>query len=153
MQRKWVSNLQQQTEKKAFTVTYESIRPRLISAAAVCSQEKNIVVKAKWDTGASTTCISKDIVEALKLTPVGSASITTSNYSSDAHVYEVDIVLPNNYRCKKIKVIGGEMNNTFHDILIGMDIIGLGDFSVSNYKGKTAFTFRIPSQETIKYDE
>ena len=36
-------------------------------------------------------------------------------------------------------------------ILIGMDIISLGDFSVSNFNGKTQFTFRIPSQAHTDY--
>jgi len=26
-----------------------------------------------------------------------------------------------------------------------MDVIGMGDFAVSNFNGKTSFTFRIPS--------
>ena len=34
------------------------------------------------------------------------------------------------------------MTSRFDDVLIGMDIIGLGDFAVSNYRGKTTFTFR-----------
>jgi hypothetical protein len=37
------------------------------------------------------------------------------------------------------------------DLLIGMDIIGAGDFSVSNFDGKTVMTFRMPSIETIDY--
>jgi hypothetical protein len=30
------------------------------------------------------------------------------------------------------------------DMLIGMDIIQLGDFSISNFEKKTVFTFAIP---------
>lgn len=36
------------------------------------------------------------------------------------------------------------MNHAIH-------IISLGDFSVSNYKGTTSFTFRIPSQKETNY--
>lgn len=32
-----------------------------------------------------------------------------------------------------------------------MDVIGLGDFAVSNYRGKTTFTFRVPSLEEIDF--
>lgn len=35
------------------------------------------------------------------------------------------------------------------EMLIGMDIITLGDFSVSNYNDKTVFTFRVPSKEKM----
>ena len=34
-------------------------------------------------------------------------------------------------------------------MLVGMDIIGLGDFAVSNFQDRTAFSFRMPSQEEI----
>ena len=37
------------------------------------------------------------------------------------------------------------------DVLIGMDIITLGDFSITNVGGKTIFSFRVPSTETIDY--
>ena len=33
------------------------------------------------------------------------------------------------------------------DILIGMDIIGRGDFAISNADGKTLFTFAVPPFE------
>jgi len=32
-----------------------------------------------------------------------------------------------------------------------MDIISLGDFAISNHKGKTTFSFRIPSGEEIYF--
>ncbi len=39
------------------------------------------------------------------------------------------------------------------DVLIGMDVIGLGDFSITNKDGKTTFSFREPSMEEIDYTE
>jgi len=41
------------------------------------------------------------------------------------------------------------------DLLIGMDIIQLGDFSISNGKGKTLFTFAMPpfDDKTDLYDK
>ena len=36
-------------------------------------------------------------------------------------------------------------------MLIGMNIINLGDFTVSNFQGKTTFTFRMPSESTTDY--
>lgn len=37
------------------------------------------------------------------------------------------------------------------DVLIGMDVISKGDFAISNYNGKTQFSFRIPSQNDVDY--
>ena len=36
-------------------------------------------------------------------------------------------------------------------MLIGMNIINLGDFSVSKYQGKTVFSFRVPSAGCTDY--
>ena len=38
-------------------------------------------------------------------------------------------------------------------VAIGMDIIGLGDFVVSSYEGKTAFSFRMPSLHCFDFVE
>ena len=37
------------------------------------------------------------------------------------------------------------------DVLIGMDIIGTGDFAVTNLNGLTKFSFRVPSLEHIDF--
>lgn len=37
------------------------------------------------------------------------------------------------------------------DILIDMDIIPKGAFAITNYNGKTVFTFRYPSLECINF--
>ena len=35
------------------------------------------------------------------------------------------------------------------DVLIGMDILGLGDFTVTHYGGNTTFSFCCPSRKEI----
>ena len=37
------------------------------------------------------------------------------------------------------------------DVLIGMDIISLGDFAITNVGGKTTFSFRFPSIAEIDF--
>ena len=37
------------------------------------------------------------------------------------------------------------------DVLIGMDIIGSGDFAVTNSENKTVMTYRIPSVSRIDF--
>ena len=39
------------------------------------------------------------------------------------------------------------------DCLVGMDVITLGDFSVTNVAGRTMMSFRTPSIKTIDYVE
>ena len=67
------------------------------------------------------------------------------------NVYLVDVVLRNNVTVKDIHVIEAELDNQNIDMLIGMDIIGLGDFAVTNVNGITKFTFRLPSVEEIDF--
>jgi hypothetical protein len=39
------------------------------------------------------------------------------------------------------------------DMLIGMDMITEGDFIISNYAGRTVFTFRMPSAHSFDFLE
>ena len=50
-----------------------------------------------------------------------------------------------------LSVMDSEIGKQGIDVLIGMDIISLGDFAISNYESKTQFSFRIPSQEHVEY--
>jgi hypothetical protein len=49
-----------------------------------------------------------------------------------------------------LKVSEGQLGGAI-DVLIGMDIIGRGDFSVTCVGGKTCMSFRFPSKATIDY--
>ncbi len=39
------------------------------------------------------------------------------------------------------------------DIIIGMDILTQGDFSITNLDGRTVCSFRIPSQYLVDFEE
>ena len=77
--------------------------------------------------------------------------VRTPSGEKMAEMYIVDILLRNNVTVKDVRVIGSEIGVQNIDILIGMDIIGLGDFAVTNVGGITTFTFRIPSIQTIDF--
>jgi hypothetical protein len=64
-------------------------------------------------------------------------------------VYLVNIVLPTGSAFANIRVTRGELAGA--DALIGMDIITLGDFSITNQSGITVFSFRMPSQHTVDF--
>ena len=66
-----------------------------------------------------------------------------------AKTYQVDIVLPNNVVFPNVQVTMGQFTGA--DILIGMDIITRGDFTVTNSGGQTKFSFRQPPQEHIDF--
>ncbi|MGI6475657.1 MAG: retropepsin-like aspartic protease [Candidatus Dojkabacteria bacterium] len=107
-------------------------------------------LKAIWDTGASHTCITEKLAQELKLIPISKRDTNTAGGIKIVNVYIVDIQLPNKLIIPSIQVSAVNLPNTA-DALIGMDIIGLGDFSVTNYQGNTVFSLRIPSCREIDY--
>lgn len=96
---------------------------------------------AIWDTGATTTCITQNVVKKLDLKPISITKVTTGEGVFDRNVYLVNIYLPNKVTIPYVKVV--EVSDLTQDIndkvevLIGMDIIAMGDFSVTNKDKKT----------------
>jgi hypothetical protein len=105
--------------------------------------------KAIWDTGATHSVITQRVVDALQLEPVDLVKISHAHGTGVAEVYIVNIELPNRVGFRFLRVTKGVLTGA--DLLIGMDVIGAGDFAVSNFGGKTTFTFRIPSLEEIDF--
>lgn len=67
----------------------------------------------------------------------------------DSNVYSINIYFENHLEFKSIEVLSGDIGD--YDLIIGMDIIILGDFIISNKDGKTWFSFRYPSNEHIEF--
>jgi len=105
---------------------------------------------ALWDTGATGSVVSKRIVADLALKPVGTSLVHGVHGKETVCTYFVSIVLPNDIVIEAVRVTEAEGLDGF-DVLIGMDVIGQGDFAVSNYLGKTTFAFRMPSLGTITF--
>ncbi len=135
----------------AFTTKYSGIARQLRNDVQVSCNGKTHQFVALWDTGADHTCISDDVVEQLSLEPTGEKSMLTPNGISDTFTYLVNIILPNSVTVRNVLVCGSDIGKQGLGVLIGMDIIGRGDFSVSNFGEKTVFSFRIPSIRTTDY--
>lgn len=88
-------------------------------------------------------CISYKLISELVVASSAPSGVM------DSKMYMVDFILPNNIAVKHINVLGAYPSST--DVLIGMDIIGLGDFAVTNYLNQTSFTFRVPSAERMDF--
>lgn len=103
-------------------------------------------VEAIWDTGATNTSISSHLARRLQLKPIAKVDVSAagSRYTSD--VYLIDILLPNKVAVLDVRVTEAK-NIQDSDILVGMDIIVLGDFSITNCGRHTCCSFRIPSAD------
>ena len=105
---------------------------------------------AIWDTGATGTVVTQRVIDKCALKPTGMTNVHTANGPTTSPTYLVNVGLPNRVMMGDIKVTRGVIHGDV-DVLIGMDIISQGDLAVTNYMGKTAFTFRIPSLECIDF--
>ena len=102
-----------------------------------------------WDTGATNSVISARVVAACGLKPVGMSQVENANATHVCPVYLVNIMLPNATGFVAHRVTQQNLGKV--DALIGMDIIGGGDFAVTCQGGKTVFSFRYPSAKCIDF--
>ena len=142
---------------RAFTLKSNGIMNMLKTDALVLSEIRDKTKsytpkmwRGLWDTGASKSSINKRIVDDLSLIPVGNINISTANGVVPVNTYFVDVGLPNGVTVKNVLVSCADLGDDI-DILIGMDIIRHGDFSVTNVNNKTTFSFRTPSIQEIDY--
>ena len=103
--------------------------------------------KALWDTGATTTVISSRIVQQLHLQPFDSTGVSGIMGVSNTNTYLVHISLPTGDTYTFIEVMESDFDD--YDIIIGMDIISLGDFCFTNANSRSCFSFRFPAKEHI----
>lgn len=103
-----------------------------------------------WDTGATASAITENVVKKCGLKPTGMVQVKTAGgIVNNAPTYLVSLMLPNKVGFTSLRVT--ELPIESADILIGMDVIVRGDFSVTNYQGRTVFSYRIPSIERIDF--
>lgn len=105
---------------------------------------------AIWDTGATNTVISNRVAKEMNLVPIGMVTVSTANGMTETYKYIISLVLPNKLKIEDIEVTSGNLGEGV-DLLIGMDIISLGDFAITNVNNKTVFSFRFPSCKTVDY--
>lgn len=141
---------------RAFTYKFPGRANVLLSDVKVSAHKElfpNAILrdyKAIWDTGATNTAISERVAKECNLIPISKGISNTANGQRTVNVYVIDLYLPNNV------IIGGVRATEFtavegSDLLIGMDVIGMGDLAISNYQGKTCFSFRVPSMVCTDY--
>lgn len=140
----------------AFTTKYQGIVRELRNDVSIISKytdsSKNAPPKnwrGLWDTGASITCVHRRVRDYMHLTPMGTSEISTANGVIEVDTHIVDIVLPNRVIVKDLLITSAEIGDDV-DVLLGMDIICLGGFSVTNLK-ETYHSLIIPSGNHIDY--
>src|SRR5438067_262118 len=98
------------------------------------------MIEAIWDTGATGSTITTKVVQALGLVPIGMTQVNTANGIATQNTYLVNIKLPNGLGIRDVTVMECAALSSGCDALIGMDIINLGDLSITNHQGKTVMS-------------
>ena len=111
--------------------------------------DRTITCIAIWDTGASGSVITQRVADDLGIKPIGMTNVETANGTTISPVYLVDFILPNRVIIQGLRVTLGKLSKV--DALIGMDLISIGDFSITNVNKKTKMSFRTPSMVEIDY--
>ena len=116
---------------------------------AIGSIDDGEVLNAIWDTGATMTSISQRAADLLGLKPTGRVTMCGVNDTKEVDTYKVNLILRNEVLIQDLTVSEVEGLGGDADLLIGMDVISLGNFVVSTWRGKTSFSFECPSSQRI----
>lgn len=131
----------------AFCTEYPGIVKELKTEAVVINpitnQEKKYI--AVWDTGATNSVISPKVFSELNLVKIDEVLVHGVNSHETRPITGISIGLPNKVRVDECRVSVCDVAGC--DLLIGMDIISIGDFAISNGDGKTTFSFAFPPFE------
>lgn len=140
-------------QTQSFTQRYDGLTNQLITNCGITVSYNPATHKGKypdfkdyqalWDTGATGTVITKKVADELGLTPTGFTNSYNANGQCIVNTYLINIRLPNGVGVHTLRVTEGVL--TGFDVLIGMDVISRGDFSITCKNGKTVFSFQMPS--------
>ena len=136
----------------AFTSYCPGIASVLVNQVGVAtfeSENADREYNAVWDTGATHSTITERVVEECDLKPTGMIEMTGVHGAATVPTYFVGLFLPNSVHCRT-RVAQARLGDEV-DILVGMDIIALGDFAVCSGQGRTSFSFRIPAGGRIDF--
>lgn len=110
-------------------------------------------VKALWDTGSTTTIISPEIVKILGLKPINKEPVVHLLGEGEVNVYKIALIISNDVSLQNVIAI--EMpctTNTFH-MIIGMNVIKLGDFSLKRRGDQIKLNFTLPVHKKLTIGE
>jgi len=102
-----------------------------------------VSANALWDTGAMMSAITPEVRDKLKAITIYRKTIAAIHTTQDVDVVSITLELPNNVVKKNIEVAVCNMASNA-EMIIGMDIISLGDFALSNGNDQTLFSFAVP---------
>ena len=140
-----------------YTKEYESQPEAILTSVIICPAvdlSANVAVPVHcqvenvlWDTGATNTLISQEVVDALGLQPKNKALISSAGGDVESWIYLVHVILPTGTAELNVQALLND--NSDYDVVIGMDIINSCDFCYTNKDGKSTISLCHPAKEKI----
>ena len=147
-------------EQRAFTAKSSGVIDRIITTVEVWPAfdpadppeplPAAVSARALWDTGATRSLVASDLAKKLALTPVGKGPVRHGGGSDERFRYLVSFGLPNRFVIPGVLVSEQPAIEGF-EVILGMDVITLGDFAITNAGRQTWVSFRMPSSERTDY--
>lgn len=103
----------------------------------------SLSTNALWDTGASVSAITPDIMNKLNVTPVDKKTIAGIHSTQVVDIVYITVELPNGVIKRNIETAVCNIPSNV-GMILGMDIILLGDLALSNGNSQTLFSFAYP---------
>ena len=148
-----------------YTQKHPGVARRIITACGVSGAVSNDelqrgfphppkeVRRALWDTGSTLSAISSRLANKLGLERIGRAKNHSAFGPMESNVYSVNLFLPDGKtELAQVSVVCIDIDESV-DILLGMDVITMCDFAITNVDEKTTFSFQIPSVSTVDFEK
>lgn len=78
-----------------FTEKYTEVQRKIITNAVIDKNGISMPVSIQWDTSATGTCISKEVVSKLGLIPIGKVNVHTPSGIGTMSQYIIDLIMNN----------------------------------------------------------
>jgi len=139
----------------ALTNSQQGLAKNIVTPVEVTNifTSQKIETKGIWDTGATNSVVTKSTAAALGLLPVMRTMVRGVHGNKEVNVYYVKITLNNKNITLDTRVTECDELSPDNSVgmLIGMNVITMGDFAVTNFQGNTTMSFRVPSLQKIDF--
>jgi hypothetical protein len=137
-------------DKPSLTYNYVKLQRRIVTPVYLygvsAPTPKDTVTNALWDTGATISAITPHIQQELGLVPVDTKHVRGVTGTQKVPIVMLTLELPNDLLKQNIKVAVCNFSNDL-GLIIGMDIITLGDFALLHGNNRTEFSFTVPPRQ------
>ncbi len=138
------------TEKIKWLTTTVTVSPFYQKGVVKKEDDLRFELSALWDTGSTTTIIDVELAEKLNLQEVAIEEVMHLVGHGETKVYFIDLYLPENIVIQRLRVISMPLKNAYFSMILGMDVIQLGKFSIENKGEKVTMEFEIFPTKKIK---